>query len=468
MSPQTDRAGSRHARVLALDTRQEIAREMGRIGVHPAGVELMAGKARVRVVKLRGLPLQAAHILKQEMLGDGGDAAVSWQVFDFAQETTDALVMGTEAQLAHTCQKLRSEPFGLPQVADEIEAALRAFDAPHSGELRCRGRNLALGQKTLLMGIINVTPDSFSGDGLAGDAGAAVAQGVEMVQEGADLLDVGGESTRPGAEPVSEEAECERVVPVIEGLAGQVSVPISVDTTKAEVARRALEAGAGMVNDVSGLRGDPGLAAVAAELGAPVVVMHMKGTPRDMQQDPRYENLMDEIAEHLEAGVAKAVEAGVPRDQVVVDPGIGFGKTLEHNFEILRRLRELRSLGQPVLIGTSRKSLIGRVLDLPPEQRLEGTAATVALAIANGADMIRVHEVREMSRVARMCDAILRPAPNGPSRSLPPDGAQTGTAVPPACPCHPLSGRGGTRAFAALRRVRRGQSVGQEPRACSC
>ena len=395
------------ARVLAVETRSEIAEEMRRIGVHPTGVELMAGKARTRVVKLRGLPLQAAHILKQEMLGDGGDAAVSWQVFDFAQESTDALVMGTEAQLAHTCRKLRDEPFGLPRVADEIERALRAFDAPCGGALRCRGHALPLGEKTLVMGIVNVTPDSFSGDGLAGDPSAAIERGAAMVQQGADLLDVGGESTRPGAEAVSAEDECARVLPVIEALAQRVEAPISVDTAKAEVARRALAAGASMVNDVSGLRGDPDLAPVAASAGAALVAMHMKGTPRDMQRDPRYENLMDEIAEYLAESVEIAAAAGVPRDRVVVDPGIGFGKTVEHNLEILRRLRELRSLGQPVLIGTSRKSLIGKVLDLPADQRLEGTAATVALAIAHGADIVRVHDVREMSRVARMCDAIV-------------------------------------------------------------
>jgi len=395
------------ARVLALETREEIAQEMRRVGVHPAGIDLMAGKARLRVVKLRRLPIKAAHILKQEMLGDGGDAALSWRVFDFEHQATDVLVMGTEAQLALTCEKLRAEPFGLPRVADEIERALRAFDAAPRGELRSRPA-LRLGEKTLVMGIINVTPDSFSGDGLAADGAAAVDLGAAMVEQGADLLDVGGESTRPGAEPVSLEEECARVLPVIESLAKRAPAPISVDTMKAEVARRALQAGASIVNDISGLRGDPEIAAVAAAAGAPLVVMHMKGTPRDMQRDPRYENLMDEIADYLAEGVETAVRAGVPRQQVIVDPGIGFGKTMEHNFEILRRLRELRSLGQPLLIGTSRKSFIGKALDLPPDQRVEGTAATVALAIAHGADLIRVHDVREMSRVARICDAILR------------------------------------------------------------
>ena len=261
------------------------------------------------------------------------------------------------------------------------------------------------------MGILNVTPDSFSGDGLAGDVEKAVARARAMVAEGADLLDVGGESTRPGAEPVPVAEEIARVVPVISRLAREVEAPISIDTYKSEVARAALEHGAGMVNDISGLRADPRMAAVCAAAHVPVVVMHMKGAPRDMQDSPRYANLMQEIGDYLREGVAIAERAGISRSQVVVDPGIGFGKTLEHNLEILRRLPDLKALGQPLLVGPSRKSFIGRVLDLPAEERLEGTAAAVALAIAGGADIVRVHDVRAMVRVARMTDAVVRGRP---------------------------------------------------------
>jgi len=259
------------------------------------------------------------------------------------------------------------------------------------------------------MGIVNVTADSFSGDGLGDDVAAAVAQGRRMVEVGADLLDVGGESTRPGAEEVPVDEELRRVLPVVERLAGEVAVPISIDTYKPAVARAALAAGARVVNDVTGLQGDPEMAAVAAEYAAPVVAMHMQGRPRTMQRNPTYHNLIGEIAAYLARSVEVAVRAGVPRSQVVIDPGIGFGKTLQHNLEILRRLGELKALGQPLLIGTSRKAFIGRILGgVAPSERAEGTAATVALAIAGGADVVRVHDVAPMVRVVRVADAIVR------------------------------------------------------------
>jgi len=276
--------------------------------------------------------------------------------------------------------------------------------------LRCGDRELAFGKKTYVMGIVNVTPDSFSGDGLAGRPQVAIDQGLRMIEEGADLLDVGGESTRPGAESVPPDEELRRVLPVIEGLATRVNVPISIDTYKSAVAKQALAAGATMVNDISGLNMDPALAEVVAASGAALVVMHIKGTPQTMQQNPQYDDLIGEIRQSLSASIERATGAGVPRQQIVIDPGIGFGKTVEHNLEILRRLSEFRSLGCAILIGTSRKSFIGKVLDLPVHDRLEGTAATVAIAIAHGADIVRVHDVKAMVRVARMCDAILRSA----------------------------------------------------------
>ena len=268
-------------------------------------------------------------------------------------------------------------------------------------------RTVRVGERTLVMGIMNVTPDSFSGDGLGGDVEAAVAQALRFAEAGADLLDVGGESTRPGSEGVTAEQEQRRVLPVIEAIAARVDVPISVDTMKPDVAAAALGAGAAMINDVFALRAE-GMLELAAARGVPVCVMHMQGLPRDMQLDPSYGDVVADIYGFLGDRVAACEAAGIPRERVFVDPGIGFGKSLEHNLEILRRLREFRSLGCPVLIGPSRKAFIGKVLDLPAEQRLEGTAAACALGIANGADVIRVHDVREMVRVARVADAIVR------------------------------------------------------------
>jgi len=262
-------------------------------------------------------------------------------------------------------------------------------------------REFVWGARTFVMGIINVTPDSFSGDGLGTDIEAAVGQGLRFDAEGADILDVGGESTRPGAGDTGAAEEMRRVLPVIERLSRQIDTPISIDTSKAEVATAALKAGAVLLNDVWGLRHDPDIANVVARSGVPAVVMHnQRGRP--------FRDVIGDIGEGLEASIAVATAAGVPREKLIVDPGFGFGWKEEHNLEMLRRLGELKSLGLPILVGTSRKSTIGAVLGLPVEERLLGTAASVALAIANGADIVRVHDVKEMLQVCRVADAVVR------------------------------------------------------------
>jgi dihydropteroate synthase len=275
---------------------------------------------------------------------------------------------------------------------------------------------LADATPTRVVGILNVTPDSFSDGSCYLDTAAAVGRAREMVEEGADWIDVGGESTRPGSDPVPADEELRRVLPVLEALAGTPDVTLSIDTTKAEVAERCLASGATVVNDVSGLTSDPRMAAVIAAAGAGLVLMHMRGTPKTMQDDPVYDDVVADTLRFLRRQVAVAVAAGVPGDRLWIDPGFGFGKTVAHNLEILRRLREYTSTGLPIFIGTSRKSALGRLLAgrvgaktaiPPPDQRLEATAATVALAIAHGARAVRVHDVREMARVARVTDAVL-------------------------------------------------------------
>jgi dihydropteroate synthase len=261
---------------------------------------------------------------------------------------------------------------------------------------------LRWGARTYVMGILNVTPDSFSGDGFAGEPAGAVARARQMESEGADLLDIGGESTRPGATPVSVEEELARVTPVLEALRGRLGIPLSIDTTKAVVAEAALYLGVELVNDVSGLAADPAMAPLVARRRVPVVVMHRERTgPGDIVAD---------VLAGLGLACARAEQAGIPPENVIVDPGFGFGKTAAESLEVLRRLPALRALGRPLLVGTSRKSMIGKTLDLPPQERVEGTAATMALAIAGGADMLRVHDVLAMVRVARMADAVVRPA----------------------------------------------------------
>ncbi len=263
------------------------------------------------------------------------------------------------------------------------------------------GREFRWGTRTYVMGILNITPDSFSGDGLGTDVEASVAQALRFEEEGADILDVGGHSTRPGHTPITQEEELRRVIPVVERLAKETSLPISIDTFFATVAREALQAGASMVNDQWALSYDSDMASVVAKGGVPVVLMHN-------QQGTQYIDLIPDVASSLSKSVDKAQQSGVPFENVIVDPGLGFGKTLEHNLEVVRRLRELVGIAPAILVGPSRKSLVGRVLDLPIDQRLEGTAAVVALSIANGADIVRVHDVKEMVRVCRMADSIVR------------------------------------------------------------
>ena len=269
------------------------------------------------------------------------------------------------------------------------------------GVTRCGPAELVWGERTYIMGVLNVTPDSFSGDGLGGDVEAALARARRLIDEGADIIDVGGESTRPSAAPLPAEEEMARVLPVIERLAAEVAVPISIDTYKYEVARRAVEAGAAMINDVWGLQRDVRLAELAAQEGIPLVLTAN-------QRQVEYRDVVPEVIASLKGAIEVARGRGVAWGDIIVDPGIGFGKTVAGNLELIRRLGELRVLGRPILLGTSRKSVIGAVLDLPPEERLEGTAATVALGIAYGADIVRVHDVQAMARVARMSDAIVR------------------------------------------------------------
>lgn len=277
-----------------------------------------------------------------------------------------------------------------------------------SSKLRCGSHVLSL-DKTLLMGVLNVTPDSFSDGGLWFDRDAAVAHALEMVEQGADIIDIGGESTRPGADAVSETEELRRVLPVVEAVAGQTAVPISIDTRKASVARAAVGAGASIVNDTGGEDADPEMGSVAADTGAAIVFMHSRGTPATMRSLTDYEDVVGDVAVFLGDAAERLMGLGIPRDSIVLDPGFGFAKTPVQNLELLDRLNEIVDLGYPVLAGTSRKSFIGAVLDLPETDRVEGTAATVTWAIARGAHIVRVHDVAQMARVVAMAQAIKDP-----------------------------------------------------------
>ncbi len=398
-----------YARLLDLATRVDWANELRRTGAdvhtHFDPVDWQSV-----TISLQRIPTSFCDLLCAHADQHGVAALAPPQSVRELGRTTVLLLHGRRADVLDVAEDAAGGFWDDRTVSHELTRVLAAADT-HPAPLQCGEASLEFGPRTLIMGIINMTPDSFSGDGLAQATEAGVRQGRRFVEEGADLLDVGGESTRPGSESVPLAEELQRVIPVIEGLAQTVAVPISIDTSKAEVARRALDAGATIVNDIAALQGDPEMLPLCAERGCGVVLMHMQGTPRTMQAQPHYHDVMAEIYAFLADRLEAAVGAGVKPTQVILDPGFGFGKRLEDNLEILRRLREFRSLGRPLLVGTSRKSMIGQVLDLPADERLEGTAATCALAIRHGADILRVHDVRQMARVARMTDAVCRPQP---------------------------------------------------------
>lgn len=268
--------------------------------------------------------------------------------------------------------------------------------------------HLDLTKKVAVMGILNLTPDSFYDGGRYRTEKEVLKRVEQMIEEGADIIDVGGESTRPGAKRISAEEEIKRVIPYIQKITNLFDIPLSIDTYKAEVARKAIEAGAQMVNDISGLRFDPEMAGVVSLYKVPLVIMHIKGTPRDMQDHPHYDSLMDEIISYLREGLKIATVAGINREKIIVDPGIGFGKTVEHNLFILKKLSQLKVLGSPILIGVSRKSFIGKVLNLPPEERLAGSLAATCVAVLEGAKIVRTHDVKETREAVDLAEAILQ------------------------------------------------------------
>jgi dihydropteroate synthase len=322
-------------------------------------------------------------------------------------DLNNAILSGSLSALRDTIADLSSTASGRhAALAAVIEHSLDACRR-RDYVLRARGKVFDLSRRSLVMGVLNVTPDSFSDGGRYFDSSAAAERGLAMREEGADIIDVGGESTRPGAAPVPADEQLRRILPLVR-LLSEGGAVVSVDTSSAVVAREALEAGAAIVNDVTAMRGDADMASLVASRGVPIVLMHMLGTPMTMAVNPRYDDLMSEVTRFLRERVDGAVTAGIDEEHILVDPGIGFGKTAEHNLEIMRRLAELRSIGRPILIGTSRKSFIGHALDLPVGERLLGTAATLALAVRAGASVVRAHDVREAVQVVRMVEAVMR------------------------------------------------------------
>jgi len=394
-------------RVLIIRDKEQIKEELERIGVSREGSQILRPKGFFYLVKLEDISSQAANLLKQEMLVAGGDAAVKKEVVSFNVKRSDVLLMGTEAQYRKVIPRLRKQPFDLAVVASQVKQALDNFKQDKF-VISIGNKELNLSENTAIMGILNLTPDSFYDGGRYVQRDKALKQVEEMIEEGVDIIDVGGESTRPGSKMISLNEEMRRVIPVVEDIRRFSDIPISVDTYKAEIAREAIEAGANMVNDIGGLRFDTELKKVIARYDVPVVIMHIRGTPKDMQDNPQYRCLMGEIISYLREGLKIAEEARINSHKIIIDPGIGFGKTTAHNLEILKRFAELKSLGKPILIGASRKSFIGNVLKLPPSERLEGSLAIASLSVFQGAHIIRTHDVRQTRRVVDMVKAVMQ------------------------------------------------------------
>jgi len=396
--------------ILSVNNPEQMFRYISEIGCDPAGCRIMSSKGISCVVKIKAVDCWQANILKQEMLSLNGDVAVARGAITGKLKKTDCIVIGNLSQINNLVEKLKRQPASLNKIAAQIKETVENSQRD-SFTLKAGRFNLELGKRTLIMGIVNVTPDSFSKDGLlknGDDLSCAIPYVEKLIRDGADILDIGGESTRPGARKVPVKDEIKRVVPLIKKLSKKTKIPISIDTYKPEVARAALDAGAVMVNDILGLEPkDPMLKVLKRFPRVPVVVMHIQGLPRTMQENPVYKDLMNEILCSLQNSIDAGLQAGIARERFIIDPGIGFGKTLEHNLEIIHRLPELKTLGRPILIGTSRKSFIGKILRKKENGRVFGSAASVVCAIANGAKIVRVHDVGPMKEVVKLADAIL-------------------------------------------------------------
>jgi len=394
-------------RYINISSLSEAEDELTKIGVDPYGIKAMVPKMNNVNVILEGVECKIGNIMKQEMLSIGGDVAVSRGTVDCSISKTDAIIMGTVKQLRRFADKISIQPFGLKKLSHDIKELLDNLSR-RTFIVKTPEREIKLGERTLIMGIMNVTPDSFSDGGMFDRVDEAVRYGVSLVEEGADILDVGGESSRPGADPVSTEDELERVIPLLKGLKKNVCVPISIDTTKADVARVACEEGAEIVNDISALRFDAEMSGIIKRYKVPLILMHMKGVPKTMQKgDISYRSVTAEIIQFLAERIENFRSIGINTENIIIDPGIGFGKTTQDNLTLLKYLKEFKMLGLPMLVGTSRKRFIGDITGGEPLDRIEGTAATVTAAIMNGAHIVRVHDVKFMNRVCRMTDAIM-------------------------------------------------------------
>jgi len=391
--------------MIEINSLKQANEELSKIECDKAGIRIMADKAIFKVIKLEKVSTKDANLLKQTFLAKGGEVAVARGTADLSTPFTDVLICATLKHYRLALAQLKIQPWGLPAIAKRIEELLYNSEQFPTRQYSWDKHSLSIVPgRTLIMGILNLTPDSFSDGGQYNNLDAALYHAEEMIKNGADIIDIGAESTRPygNNKKISADEELSRLVPLLEKIISFSSVPISIDTYKASVAEEVLKLGAHMINDIWGFQYDDQMAKVVAQYDVPVIIMHN-------QEGTYYEkDIMSQIYESLKSSIQIGLAAGIDFKRFIIDPGIGFGKTIEQNLTVMSRLEELKSLGCPMLLGTSRKRFIGEVLDLPVDERVEGTGATIAVGITKGCNLIRIHDVKEMARISKMTDAMMR------------------------------------------------------------
>ena len=379
---------------------------LGRAGVDPEGISIMKSKAEGLVIRVDGVPAAAANIIKQQLLSIGGDAAVHRNVITGQPPSSSVYIFTDKRRIPTLSSKLSRQPFGLAELASGIIGLVAAMEHPPQSVQLPGDRSIDLSNGPVVMGVINATPDSFSDGGEFLEPSRAIDRAFEMIEHGAGIIDIGGESSRPGSYELEVEEELSRVAPILEGLSGKTDVPISIDTRKAGVAEAAIGLGACIINDISGLAHDPNMTETAIRSGAAVVVMHMQGTPETMQEDPYYDDAVSEIIDWLAGKTGGLISGGVSKNKIIIDPGIGFGKRLIDNLSIFRGMGDFMGLGFPLLVGYSRKSFIGSLTGRGPSDRLWGGFAALGRCLDGGARILRVHDVRETVDYIKVWRAI--------------------------------------------------------------
>ena len=392
-------------RVIEISNLEQSLKELLKIGIGYNSSLKMSEYYDFKVVKISYIDVREINIIRAEALKNGMSAVVSDEILLLNAAKGELLLGGTAFQYEMLIRALGNSLLNCSEIALKIKKIVYNYGIDNF-EREIKGKIFNFGEKSFVMGILNITEDSFSDGGKYINADKAIERALKMVEDGADILDIGAESTRSGAIPVSEEEELERIVPIVEKLSKLVKVPISIDTYKSEVAKYSLRAGADIINDITGLKGESTMAEVVSDNDAYVIIMHMQGTPQTMQSNPEYQDVVSDICLDLKESFSIAEIAGIKKEKVIIDPGIGFGKSTNHNLEIIKRVGEFKIFGVPILIGASRKSMIGNVLNLPVNERVEGSLAVAAASVMNGASIIRVHDVKETKRTLIMIDSI--------------------------------------------------------------